>query len=309
MKDGQDTRQFDGVKVKKDLAQTMKEMTQVEVGINKKDPRVPRRSNGQFNGVKMKRSLAGIIKHGQVTRQFHSSKVKKELAQAMKEMTQVEVVISKKDIRVPRKSNGQVPRHFNGVQLSGAGAGQDMKNNNAKFLGRESGKTTDPDPQLQKDETLRHSPNIQRRHAAQRNLRGEIHGSRQMTKQQAIRVIHGRKNGTIILAEAPRGTLVENRQKPKLLDAHQIGQMTEGRQDETIGKQSSGAVMLEQYTTTNGRETDGSLHPIGPSTFRGEITQGAKPMRVMTVGSIRRKFTASMFATDAVSRKLAKENR
>ena len=38
MKDGQVTRQFDGVKVKKDLAQTMKEMTQVEAWISKKDP-------------------------------------------------------------------------------------------------------------------------------------------------------------------------------------------------------------------------------------------------------------------------------
>ena len=100
---------------------------------------------------------------------------------------------------------------------------------------------------------------------------------------------------------------MENRQKPKVLDAHQIGKMTKGRQDEAIGKQSSGAVMMEQYTTTIGRETDGDLHPIGPSTLRGEITQGAKPMRVMTVGSITRKLTASMFATDAVSRKLAKE--
>ena len=195
----------------------MKDMTQVEVGINKKDPGVPRQSNGQFNGVKMKRSLARIIKHGQVTRQFDGIKVKKELAQAMKEMTQVEVGISKKHPRVPRKSNGQVPRHFNGVQfqLSGAGAGQEMKNNNAKFLRRGSGQTTDPDPQLKKDDTLRHSPNIQRRHA-QRNLRGESHGSRQMTKQQAIRVTHARNNGherpiPMILAEVPRGTLVKHR--------------------------------------------------------------------------------------------------
>ena len=100
---------------------------------------------------------------------------------------------------------------------------------------------------------------------------------------------------------------MENRQKPKLLDAHQIGKMTEGRQDETIGKQSSGAVMLEQYTTTNGRETDGSLHPIGPSTFRGEITSGATLIRVMTVDSGTRKPTASMFATNAIGRNLAKE--
>ena len=76
------------------------------------------------------------MKDGQVTRQFDGVKVKKDLAQTMKEMTQVEVWISKKDPEVPRQSNGQVPRHFNGVQiqLSGAGAGQEMKNKNAKFL-------------------------------------------------------------------------------------------------------------------------------------------------------------------------------
>ena len=111
----------------------------------------------------------------------------------------------------------------------------------------------------------------------------------------------------MILAEVPRETLVENRQKPKVLDAHQIGRMTESRQDEAIGKQSNGAVMVERYTTTNGRETDGDLQPIKLSRLRGERTQGAKPMRVMTVGSITKRPGASMFATDAVSRNLAKE--
>ena len=76
----------------------------------------------------------------------------------------------------------------------------------------------------------------------------------------------------MILAEVPRETLVENRQKPKVLDAHQIGKMTESRQDEAIGKQSNGAVMVERYTTTNGRETDGDLQPIKLSTLRGERT-------------------------------------
>lgn len=111
----------------------------------------------------------------------------------------------------------------------------------------------------------------------------------------------------MILAEVPRETLVENRQKPKVLDAHQIGRMTESRQDEAIGKQSNGAVMVERYTTTNGRETDGDLQPIKLSTLRGERTQGAKPIRVMTVGSITKRPGASMFATDAKSRNLAKE--
>ena len=226
------------------LAQTKKEMTQMEAWISKKNP-----ADRQLNGVKVKRSLAQIIKHGQVTRQFDGIKMKKKLAHAMKEMTQVEIRISKKDPEVPRQSNGQIPRHYfdgikvkkelahamkveieiskkdpevprqsnrqvprhlndvchlNGVkiQLSGAGAGQEMK----KKIWRDGGQTTDPIPQLKKDETLIHSPNIQRRHA-QRNtdanrigekvqkLRGESHGSRQRTKQQAIPVTHGRNNG------------------------------------------------------------------------------------------------------------------
>ena len=76
------------------------------------------------------------MKDGQVTRQFDGVKVKKDLAQTMKEMTQVEVGISKKAPEAPRQSNGQAPRHFDGVkiQLNGAGAEQEMKNEHAKFL-------------------------------------------------------------------------------------------------------------------------------------------------------------------------------
>ena len=187
--------------------------------------------------------------------------------------------------------------------------------------------TKDPIPQETKDETLRLScrPNIQRRHARRKtttdrtgekdqNLRGESHGSRQKTEQKAVRVTHARNNGherpiPMILAEVPKGTLVKHRWKPKLLHAHQIGKVTKGRQDGAIGKQGSGEVMMERNDTTNGKETDGDLHPIGPSTFRGGVTRGAKRMRLLTVGSIRRKLTASMFATDAVSRKLARVRR
>ena len=69
----------------------------------------------------------------------------------------------------------------------------------------------------------------------------------------------------------------------------------------------------EQWSSNGGAihhnewQTDGDLQPIKLSTLRGERTQGAKPMRVMTVDSITKRATASMFATDAVLRKLAKE--
>ena len=165
-------------------------------------------------------------------------------------------------------------------------------------------------------------PSIQRRSARRRttadgtgrkyqSIHGKSHGGRHKSKQKVVEVTHARNNGhetlvPTIIAEVPKGRFVNNLLKTKLLHAHQIGKVTKGRQDGTIGKQTSGEVMMERNNKTNGNETDGDLNPIGPSIFRSGVRRRAKQIRLRTVGSIRKKITASMFATVAVNRKLSR---
>ena len=134
-------------------------------------------------------------------------------------------------------------------------------------------------------------PSIQRQRARRtttdrtqekdQNLRGKRHGGRHKTKQKAVEVTHAHINVyetlmRLVLAEVPKETLAkQNYQKPKLQHAHQIGKITKGRRDAAIGEQGSGKLMMRRDSTTNGKETHGTMHPNVPSSIRDGVPRGA----------------------------------